>query len=98
MATKLARIDTDLKKKEEVTRGPRRRDIETENLVEDLRSQLQESQRNNEKLNNKVPLSLSLLLTAKAQYYKMMASGSQTKKPTRYGNVQSRVETVHILL
>jgi hypothetical protein len=70
MATKLTRIDTDLKKKEEVTRGtiapmsplitkgPRRRDIETENLVEDLRGQLTESQKNNEKLSNKVEYKL----------------------------------------
>ena len=35
-------------------RGPRRRDIEAEEAIEDLKAQLRDTQKSNEKLNNKV--------------------------------------------
>ena len=61
--------------------GPRRRDVEAEDLIEDLRSQLAETQKKNDKLSNKVQLMSQMMTTP-------------TRKPTRYDNVSSRVDTV----
>uniref|UniRef100_A0A673WJ00 RPGRIP1 like n=1 Tax=Salmo trutta TaxID=8032 RepID=A0A673WJ00_SALTR len=83
MATKLVRLVKDRRRVEQVAAGgvrPGGRDVELEEMMEELQEKVQELQMQNEGLKQR-------LLAAKQQLQ------TQSKRPTPYGHVQSRVNT-----
>uniref|UniRef100_A0A8C7FAR2 RPGRIP1 like n=1 Tax=Oncorhynchus kisutch TaxID=8019 RepID=A0A8C7FAR2_ONCKI len=83
MATKLVRLVKDRRRVEQVAAGgvrPGSRDMELEEMMEELQEKVQELQMQNEGLKQR-------LLAAKQQLQ------TQSKRPTPYGHVQSRVNT-----
>uniref|UniRef100_A0AAZ3RB10 C2 domain-containing protein n=1 Tax=Oncorhynchus tshawytscha TaxID=74940 RepID=A0AAZ3RB10_ONCTS len=83
MATKLVRLVKDRRRVEQVAAGgvrPGSRDVELEEMMEELQEKVQELQMQNEGLKQR-------LLAAKQQLQ------TQSKRPTPYGHVQSRVNT-----
>ncbi|KAK6317932.1 hypothetical protein J4Q44_G00112230 [Coregonus suidteri] len=83
MATKLVRLVKDRRRVEQVAAGgvrPGGRDVELEEMMEELQEKVQELQMQNEGLKQR-------LLATKQQLQ------TQSKRPTPYGHVQSRVNT-----
>uniref|UniRef100_A0A2K6KVC3 Protein fantom n=1 Tax=Rhinopithecus bieti TaxID=61621 RepID=A0A2K6KVC3_RHIBE len=82
MATKLIRLVNDKKRYERVGGGPKRlgRDVEMEEMIEQLQEKVHELERQNEALKNR-------LISAKQQLQ------TQGCRQTPYNNVQSRINT-----
>lgn len=82
MATKLIRLVNDKKRYERVGGGPKRlgRDVEMEEMIEQLQEKVHELERQNEALKNR-------LISAKQQLQ------TQGYRQTPYNNVQSRINT-----
>ncbi|XP_011921584.1 PREDICTED: protein fantom isoform X1 [Cercocebus atys] len=82
MATKLIRLANDKKRYERVGGGPKRlgRDVEMEEMIEQLQEKVHELERQNEALKNR-------LISAKQQLQ------TQGYRQTPYNNVQSRINT-----
>ncbi|KAI4872166.1 hypothetical protein NFI96_031001 [Prochilodus magdalenae] len=83
MATKLIRLVKDRKRVEQVSSGGRMiggRDVEMEEMIEELQEKVQELEKQNEGLKQR-------LITAKQQLQ------TQSRRPTAYSHVQSRINS-----
>ncbi|XP_077868086.1 protein fantom-like [Saccoglossus kowalevskii] len=80
MATKLLRLVNDKKKIQHLEGGGRVRDVETEEMMEDLHGKIRELEKQNEQLKNKLMVSKQQIAT-------------QNKRTDPYTYVQSRVDT-----
>ncbi|XP_037398815.1 protein fantom isoform X4 [Pygocentrus nattereri] len=85
MATKLIRLVKDRKRVEQVSSACRvvgGRDVEMEEMIEELQEKVQELEKQNEGLKQR-------LLTAKQQLQ------TQSRRPTAYSHIQSRINSGH---
>lgn len=83
MATKLIRLVKERKRAEQApsaSRGVAGRDIEMEEMIEELQEKVQELEKQNESLKHR-------LLTAKQQLQ------IQSRRPTPYNHIQSRINS-----